>query len=76
MLIHQDARVYAGLFDGPERVTFTVRAGRRTWIQLARGRLRVDDTALAAGDGAHTEVPGNLTLHGGEGAEVLVFDLP
>ena len=76
VLIHQDARVYAGLFDGPERATFTVPAGRRSWIQLARGRLRVDDTALTAGDGAHTEVPGNLTLHGGEDAEVLVFDLP
>ncbi|HEX4387751.1 MAG TPA: pirin family protein [Steroidobacteraceae bacterium] len=76
VLIHQDARVYAGLFDGPERATFAVRAGRRTWIQLARGRIRVDDTALAAGDGAHTQAPGTLTLHGGEGAEVLVFDLP
>src|SRR4029077_16868402 len=76
VLIHQDARVYAGLFDGPERATFTVRPGRRTWMQLARGRIRVDDTALAAGDGAHTQAPGNLTLHGGEGAEVLLFDLP
>jgi hypothetical protein len=76
LLIHQDARVYAGLFDGAERATFEVRAGRRAWIHLARGRLALDRGTLAAGDGAHTEAPGPLTLHGGEGAEVLVFDLP
>ena len=76
LVVHQDARVYAGLFDGAERAAFEVRPGRRTWIQLARGRLRVDETALAAGDGAHSEVAGPLTLHGGEAAEVLLFDLP
>jgi len=76
LVVHQDARVYAGLFDGAERAAFEVRPGRRTWIQLARGRLTVDRSALAAGDGAHTASAGPVTLHGGEGAEVLLFDLP
>jgi len=76
LVLHQDARVYAGLFDGAERAAFEVRPGRRTWIQLARGRLTVDRSALAAGDGAHTAAAGPVTLHGGEGAEVLLFDLP
>jgi redox-sensitive bicupin YhaK (pirin superfamily) len=74
--IHQDARVYAGLFDGAERAVHELRPGRRAWIHLARGRLKVDQAALESGDGAHTSDAGALTLHGGEHAEVLLFDLP
>ena len=74
--IHQDARVYAGLFAGAERAVYQARPGRRTWLQVARGRLSLDQTALAAGDGAHTRDAGALTLHAGEDAEVLLFDLP
>jgi len=76
VLIHQDARVYAGLFDGAERVQFQVPAGRRAWLQLARGTLSADDVRLSAGDGARTAGPAQLTLHDGADAEVLLFDLP
>jgi hypothetical protein len=74
--IHQDARVYAGLFDGAERTAFTVPAGRRAWVHVARGALSLDDTRLAAGDGAGTAGPLSLSLHAGAAAEVLLFDLP
>jgi hypothetical protein len=76
VLIHQDARVYAGLLDGAERVQFQVPAGRRAWLQLARGTLSADDVRLSAGDGARTAGPAQLTLHDGADAEVLLFDLP
>jgi quercetin 2,3-dioxygenase len=74
--IHQQARVYAGLFDGSERAEFRVAPGRRAWLQMARGTLSADDVQLAAGDGARTEGPAQLTLRGGTDAEVLLFDLP
>jgi quercetin 2,3-dioxygenase len=76
VVIHQDARLYAGLFDGAERADFPVSAGRRAWVQVARGALAVDGTRLEAGDGARTMGPAQLQLHGGAQAEVLVFDLP
>jgi redox-sensitive bicupin YhaK (pirin superfamily) len=76
VVIHQQARVYAGLLDGAERTEFRVAEGRRAWLQIARGALSVDDVRLAAGDGARTPGPAQLTLHGGADAEVLVFDLP
>jgi quercetin 2,3-dioxygenase len=76
VVIHQDARIYAGLFAGPERAELPLREGRRAWVQMARGTLTVNDTALSAGDGARGASPGRLTLHGGTDAEVLVFDLP
>jgi len=76
VVIHQDARIYAGLFDGAERADFQVPAGRRAWVQVARGSLALDDTPLAAGDGARTSGPVRLTLRDGADSEVLVFDLP
>jgi quercetin 2,3-dioxygenase len=76
VLIHQQARIYAGLFDGAERAELQLPPGRRAWVQLARGTLTVNDTQLAAGDGARSAAPARLTLHGGVDAEVLVFDLP
>ena len=74
--IHQDVRVYAGLFDGAERAELQLPAGRRAWVQVARGGLTLGDTPLAAGDGARSEGPARLTLRDGADAEVLVFDLP
>ena len=76
VVIHQDARLYAGLFDGAERADFPVSAGRRAWLQVARGAIAVDGTRLQAGDGARTAGPAQLQLHDGAQAEVLVFDLP
>jgi hypothetical protein len=74
--IHQDARVYAGLFDGAEHAELDLAVGRRAYVHVARGSVAVNGTALEAGDGLKvTETP-SLTFSGGRRAEVLVFDLP
>ena len=74
--IHQDARVYAGLFDGDERATLTVAPGRRAYVHVARGEIDVDGQRLAAGDAAMITDAGRVELAGGRDAEVLAFDLP
>jgi redox-sensitive bicupin YhaK (pirin superfamily) len=74
--IHQDARVYAGLFDGAESAALEVEPQRRLYLHVARGSLTVNGEALSAGDALKTEAAGYLKLGGGAGAEVLVFDLP
>jgi hypothetical protein len=76
LTIHQDVRVYAGLFDGAERADYTLPAGRRLWLQVADGVIASGDTQLVAGDGAYTSGPARLSLHGGIDGEVLLFDLP
>jgi quercetin 2,3-dioxygenase len=73
--IHQDARVYAGLFDGSESAEIEVAAGRRAWLQVARGSLSLAGTQLRAGDAAFTQGPARLSLSAASGAEVLLFDL-
>jgi redox-sensitive bicupin YhaK (pirin superfamily) len=73
LTLHQDVNVYAALLD-KEEVTLRRASERKTWVQLARGRLLVNGRELAAGDGAALERERNVTL-AGDGAELLVFDL-
>jgi redox-sensitive bicupin YhaK (pirin superfamily) len=73
--LHQDARVYAGLFDGAEQARLALAPGRKGYVHVARGSVRLNGEALAAGDALKTD-EGALELANGEGAEVLVFDLP
>ena len=74
--IHQDARVYAGLFDGAEQATLEVGPGRRLYAHVARGRIDAGGHALEAGDALKLHGVERLALGGGVDAEVLVFDLP
>ncbi|AOB31539.1 quercetin 2,3-dioxygenase [Bordetella sp. H567] len=76
VLIHQDARLYAGLFDGDERATLALEPGRRAWIHVARGKVTANGKELVAGDAVAVEDENDIVLERGEGAEVLVFDLP
>lgn len=73
--IHQDARVYAGLLNGEERISMTVSEGRQIYVHVARGSLTANDTALASGDALKLRDVKSLVLSGGKDAEVLVFDL-
>ncbi len=74
--IHQDVRLYAGLFDGAETADLSLAAGRRAWVHVARGSVTVNGQALKAGDGLALEGETAVTLRDGDAAEVLVFDLP
>ena len=74
--IHQDARVYAGLLDGDERITLAVAPGRRAYIHVARGRVSANGEALDAGDALKLTDASVIELALGADAEVLVFDLP
>ena len=73
--MNQDAFLYAGLFDGEERARLEIAAGRNGYVHVARGKLTVNGQALAAGDALKTG-SGAIELERGQGAEVLVFDLP
>ncbi|HEY6821057.1 MAG TPA: pirin family protein [Burkholderiales bacterium] len=74
--LHQDARVYAGLFDGAERASLALDPARLAYVHVARGRLEVNGQALSEGDGLKAGELPSLEFSAGRGAEVLVFDLP
>ena len=75
VLIHADASLYAGLFDGAEAATLPLDQSRKSYVHLVRGELDVNGHNLSAGDAALVEGESRLALSGGKDAEVLVFDL-
>jgi redox-sensitive bicupin YhaK (pirin superfamily) len=74
--IHQDARVYAGLFDAAERADLEIAPTRRGYVHVARGTVTANSEVLNAGDALRLSGGGKVTLSEGIEAEVLVFDLP
>jgi redox-sensitive bicupin YhaK (pirin superfamily) len=70
--IHQDVRLYGAVLNG-ETVKHEMQPGRYAWIQVARGSMSVDSSALQAGDGIAISDESQLTLSGN--GEALLFDL-
>ncbi len=74
--IHQDARMYAGLFDGDERATLDLAEGRLGYVHVVRGEVSVNGHALKAGDALLYREEPRVEVSNGIDAEVLAFDLP
>jgi len=75
LAVHQDARVYAGLFDGEESASLELGPDRHAYVHVARGTVELNGQRLGEGDGARLRGEQRIELARGEGAEVLVFDL-
>jgi hypothetical protein len=73
--IHQDALLYAGLFDGAEGVKLRLKNNRKGYVHIARGKITVNGHTLEAGDALKTD-GGTIELEDGKDAEILLFDLP
>ena len=75
VMIHADASIRAGLFDGDEAATLALDPSRKTYVHLIRGQLEVNGQLLRSGDAAALQSESQLLLGRGQSAEVLVFDL-
>ncbi|MEO8657148.1 MAG: pirin family protein [Bryobacteraceae bacterium] len=73
--IHQDVDLYVTELEPQDSTTFTLRPGRHAWIQVTRGAITVNGTALKAGDGAAVSDETTLAVTASEASEVLLFDL-
>jgi redox-sensitive bicupin YhaK (pirin superfamily) len=73
--MHQDAFLYAGLFDGAEHAGLALAPGRLGYVHVARGSVVANGQRLAAGDALKVD-RGDIVVEQGNGGEVLVFDLP
>ena len=73
--IHADAALYAGLLDADHRAQVSIAPGRKAYVHLVRGALKVNGQALRTGDAAVMADETQIELSDAQGAEVLVFDL-
>jgi hypothetical protein len=71
-----DAALHSGLFSEGESAELPLGKGRHAWVQVARGKVRVNGQELSAGDGAGLWEESAVRIEGTEqGGEVLVFNL-
>jgi redox-sensitive bicupin YhaK (pirin superfamily) len=78
LTVHTDAAVFAGLFSQGESAELPLAAGRHAWVQVARGKVRINGADLSEGDGAAISNESSVRIEGvaaGGDGEVHVFDL-
>ena len=75
VMLHRDAQVYAGLFDGAGRATHAIAPGRKAYVHVARGNATINGQALHAGDAVRLAGEPIVELTEAQDAEVLLFDL-
>ena len=73
--IHQDVDLYGSRLEPGERVKHALADGRHAWLQMVRGRIELNGTPLAAGDGAAVSGESALEMVAQESAQFLLFDL-
>jgi redox-sensitive bicupin YhaK (pirin superfamily) len=75
IVVHSDVSLYAGNFEADEVASVAIAAGRHAWVQVTRGRARVNGQDVAEGDGVAISDELSVQIQGVESAELLVFDL-
>jgi len=75
LTIRQDARIFLGALDDGAEVAHEPAEGRHAWLQVLRGRVALNGTALAAGDGAAVSGESRLDVRADGISEVMLFDL-
>lgn len=75
--VHQDARIYASVVSGQDRLEYELAPCRYAWLQVARGELSVNGEPLQVGDGVAFSFSEErkLTIVGAPEGELLLFDL-
>ena len=76
VMLHQDARMYAGLFDGDAHATLGLAPGRLGYVHVVKGEAVVNGHRVGAGDALLYADEAQVSIASGNGAELLVFDLP
>jgi redox-sensitive bicupin YhaK (pirin superfamily) len=73
--VHADVTLHAARLGNGEQATHELASGRHGWVHVARGKLRLGEHELGAGDAAALSDESKIELVGVDDAEVLVFDL-
>ena len=73
---NSDALMYGSILSAKDQVSYTLPAGRQSYVQIARGQALVNGTSVEAGDGITIRSEAEINLTTDSTAEILLFDLP
>jgi len=73
--VHQDLDLLVGNLAKGDAVSHPLRPRRKAWVQVTRGKVSVNGTEIAAGDGAALTDETEVKIAANDNSEVLLFDL-
>jgi len=73
--LFQDVKVYAARLSAGREVRAALPAARSGFLQVAKGSVTLNGTAMHAGDAARIEGEPSITVVAGSPSEILFFDL-
>ena len=71
----QDAEIWTAQLDAGVEAIHPLAQGRKAWLHVARGEVRLDDEVLKAGDAAAITDQAQIAVRSNVESEVLLFDL-
>jgi redox-sensitive bicupin YhaK (pirin superfamily) len=71
----QDAEIWSARLDPGVEAIRPLAQGRKAWLQVAKGEIKLDDQLLKAGDAAAITDQTQIAVRSVTEAEVLLFDL-
>lgn len=75
VMIQQDAKIYRGLLEGSESVSYEIANGRGAWIQIVSGALEFEGQKMSSGDALAVSDEKNISLKALESTTFLLFDV-
>lgn len=75
LTVHQDVAVFAAWLAKGQRATHSPAPGRHAWVQVARGKVQLNNKLLEVGDGAAISAETKLEFLADAPSEILLFDL-
>lgn len=74
VMIHQDVNLYVAYLTPNHEIDYPLASDRMGWLQLIKGKIKLNNHNMSAGDGAAIEGE-SLNIQCEEDAELLFFDL-
>lgn len=75
LTINQKVNIFASLLEAGKQLKHNLGIDRYAWIQVASGRIKVNNTTLDAGDGASIGKEEELTISSIEKSEFLLIEM-
>lgn len=76
MLIHQDVELWATFLEQGHALDYTLPSARCAYLQVARGKIILNQQMLEAGDAVMIAFEARLNISAEIESELLLFDLP
>ncbi len=75
LTIHQDVNLLSTELDAGQELEYAFDGRRRGFLQVVKGTVEIDGSALSAGDAVAIVDQASLTVRASEDAELLLFDM-